>query len=746
MIIINLFNLIARISLNSNDFEEGIDDAEKSGKKLTSTFEGIGRGISTMASLAVKAVGSASVAVTGLATLSIKQYAEYEQLVGGVETLFKDSSGLVQEYANNAYKTAGISANNYMNTITSFTASLLQGLGGDTKKAAEIGNQAVIDMSDNANKMGTSMEMIQNAYQGFAKQNYEMLDNLKLGYGGTKEEMQRLLEDASKLSGVEYSIGNFSDIIEAIHVVQTELGITGTTALEASTTIEGSFNSMKSTWQNMLTGIADDNADFDTLINNLVESASTFGDNILPRIEIAIKGIAQLVEQLLPPIMERLPQLITDILPDLLNAGVQLVGSLGNGIIEALPTLIDCGIQAIQTILQGITDNLPQIVSGAMQIMSSLIDGIVQLLPMLLEVGLQLLIALSQGIAENLPTLIPTIVDLVVSMCDTILENLPMLIDVALDIMLALVEGLMNSLPTLIEEVPRIINTFSSTIYDKLPDIIEIGIEIIGALIEGLIEAIPTLIENLPQIIMAIVNVFTLMNWASLGKDLVTNIGSGIKSMFSSIGSTAKELGNTVVEAIKGIFSSGGNIGRNLITAIKNGISGMLSSIVTTAKNIGTSVIEAFKNIFSDTTMSDIGKNLIKGIWSGISNMTGWIIEKIGGFSGSVVKAIKDYFDIHSPSRVMRDEVGVYLAQGVGVGFEQEMEDVNADIQKSLTYDFDTPTTAKTTDKTDIMISLLQQLVKKDASVNIDGRETMRILSQYQDEFDIYNSRNPQYA
>ena len=251
--------------------------------------------LGTVAKTTATMVTAATGAVAALTKASVEQYAEYEQLVGGVETLFKNSSDKVMEYANNAYKSAGMSANEYMNTITGFAASLLQGLGGDTEKAAQIGNMAVEDMSDNANKMGTSMEMIQNAYQGFAKQNYTMLDNLKLGYGGTKEEMQRLLADASKLSGVEYSIGNFSDIIEAIHVVQTELGITGTTALEASTTIEGSFNSMKSAWTNLLTGMADDNANFDVLVDNLVNSMSSFGQNLLPRVEIAINGISQLL-------------------------------------------------------------------------------------------------------------------------------------------------------------------------------------------------------------------------------------------------------------------------------------------------------------------------------------------------------------------------------------------------------------------------------------------------------------------
>ena len=574
--------------------------AESDAKSLSGKLEGIASnvlGITTKATAAM--VSIATGAVGALAKVSIEQYAQYEQLVGGVETLFKNSSDKVMEYANNAYQSAGMSANEYMSTITGFAASLLQGLGGDTEKAAQIGNMAVEDMSDNANKMGTSMEMIQNAYQGFAKQNYTMLDNLKLGFGGTKTEMERLLKEAGKISGIKYDISNFSDIIEAIHVIQNEMGITGTTAKEAATTIEGSLNMTKSAWSNLLTGMADDNANFDILIDNLVNSASTFGDNILPRVEIAIKGIGQLVEKLLPPIVARLPQLITDILPSLLNAGVQMVGSLGNGIIQALPNLINCSVQAIQTILNGITSNLPQIVSGAMGIVSALVDGIVQVLPMLLEAGLQLLIALGQGIAESLPTLIPTIVNLIISICDTIIENLPLILDVAIQIIMALVQGLITALPTLISEVPRIINSFANAIYSALPQILEAGVQILMMLIKGLIDSIPTLIANIPQIILAVVNAITLYNWTSLGKNLIEWLGNGISSMGSTIGGVARGIAEGVTNSIRNIFSGAGNIGSNFISNIASGISGMIGSIANVGRSMATSVLNAIRNIFS---------------------------------------------------------------------------------------------------------------------------------------------------
>lgn len=734
------------------DTEIDSSGAESDAKSLSGKLSSLAsNALGSVAKITAGMMTVATGAVAALTKASVEQYAEYEQLVGGVETLFKNSSDKVMEYANNAYKSAGMSANEYMNTITGFAASLLQGLGGDTEKAAQIGNMAVEDMSDNANKMGTSMEMIQNAYQGFAKQNYTMLDNLKLGFGGTKTEMERLLQEAGKISGIKYDISNFSDIIEAIHVIQEQMGITGTTAKEAATTIEGSLNMTKSAWTNLLTGMADDNANFDALIDNLVNSASAFGDNILPRIEIAIKGIGQLVEKLLPPIVARLPQLISDILPSLLNAGVQMVGSLGNGIIQALPSLIDCSVQAIQTILNGITNNLPQIVSGAMQIVSSLVAGIVQVLPMLLEAGLQLLIALGQGIAENLPALIPTTVNLIISICDMIIENLPLILDVAIQIIMALVQGLVTALPTLIAEVPRIINSFSDAIYSALPQILEAGVQILMMLIKGLIDSIPTLIANIPQIILAIVNAITLYNWASLGKNLIEWIGNGLSSMKSNIGSIAKGIADSVVNGIKNIFTSGTSVGKNLISWVANGISSSLGNLVQAAKNVATGAINGIKNILSWDSAASIGSNLIRGIWSGISNMAGWIINLIGGFADSVISSIKGFFGIHSPSRIMRDLIGTNIVKGIGVGIDLETPNLEKDIDANMAdllykmqsaVDYETAmTTARVVAHNNSMqsdadnnINSTESNVTIKVPVILEGKEVAEVTAPYSDK------------
>ena len=333
-------------------FKVDVDD--QASDKISGLSSKLGNGLKTAAKIGTAAVAAAGTAIVAIGKQAIEQYADYEQLVGGVETLFKQSSDTVMGYAENAYKTAGMSANEYMETVTSFSASLLQSLDGDTAAAAEKANLAITDMSDNANKMGTDMEMIQNAYQGFAKQNYTMLDNLKLGYGGTKEEMQRLLEDAEKLSGIEYDISSYADIVDAIHVVQTEMGITGTTAKEASTTIQGSVSSMKSAWQNLLVGMADDNADFGQLVNNLVDSAVTVGENIIPRVEQTIQGLATFISSASDTIIPLVVETIANNLPMIISAGVDLVVSLAGALIDAIPELLKAVPQIILAIANGL--------------------------------------------------------------------------------------------------------------------------------------------------------------------------------------------------------------------------------------------------------------------------------------------------------------------------------------------------------------------------------------------------------
>lgn len=499
----DVLSLVARLTLDSSEYDKGLDDASG---KASGFGAKIGSGLATAAKIGGAAISAAAAGVGALVKSSVENYAEYEQLVGGVETLFKTSADVVQEYAANAYKTAGLSANDYMETVTSFSASLLQSLGGDTAAAADYADMAITDMSDNANKMGTSMEAIQNAYQGFAKQNYTMLDNLKLGYGGTKEEMQRLLDDASALSGIEYDISSYADIVDAIHVVQTEMGITGTTTLEASETISGSLASMKSAWANLVTGIADENANFDELVNNFVDSVLTVGDNILPRVEQALAGVGRLVEGLAPVITNALPGLIENVLPPLLQSATSLIGSIG----------------------QALIDNLP----------------------LLLSVGLDLIMMLATGIADSLPELVPSIVDVVLQIVETLTDpgTLTALVDAALAITLALATGLIDAIPRLIEAVPVIITNLVTALIQSIPQIIQAALQLMVALGKGIIQGMGSIAQAMRQITQNINQAISslISSAISWGRDLIQSFINGIVSRFQSLRNTLSSFAGTV--------------------------------------------------------------------------------------------------------------------------------------------------------------------------------------------------------
>ena len=393
-----LFDLQAVIRLDSDQFENGVKKAEKSGSSLATSLK---NGLATAAKVGAAAVGAAATAIGALTTAAVNNYAEYEQLVGGVETLFKNSADTVMGYAENAYKTAGLSANEYMSTVTSFSAALLRSVGGDTEKAAGLADTAITDMSDNANKMGVSLESLQNAYTGFSRGNFTMLDNLALGFSGTKEGMQELLDTAGELSGVKYDIGSYADIVEAIHVVQTEMGITGTTAKEAATTIQGSTASMKSAWANLVTGLADDSADFDTLMSNFVDSVVTVGENIIPRIQTTIQGVTQLVSAASAKIVPLVVDTLMQNLPALLTAGVDLVFALVNGMLNNIDTVIDSVLQLIDVIVDKLIDNLPKLIEGGVRLIIALAGGLIKAIPRLVQNIPQIIAAIVKGLAAG---------------------------------------------------------------------------------------------------------------------------------------------------------------------------------------------------------------------------------------------------------------------------------------------------------------------------------------------------------
>lgn len=593
------------------------DDSEKTAEKTSSAFSKIA---SVAGKVLVAGVAAASAAIVALGKSSIENYANYEQLVGGVKTLFGAGDASLEEYAksvgksvndaqreyrilmdaqkevftnaNNAYKTAGLSANEYMETVTSFSASLIQSLGGDTRAAAQYADMAITDMSDNANKMGTDMESIQNAYQGFAKQNYTMLDNLKLGYGGTKEEMERLLQDADALSD-SFNLAtdtngdlvySYADIVDAIHVVQTEMGITGATQEEAATTIQGSVSSMKSAWQNFVTGLADDNADLDQLMGNLIDSVVTVGDNLIPRIQTLLPRIATGLTTLASSVAQQLPGIMQTVVPSLLTSAASLVVSLVQGITATLPTLIPVAVEAILTITTGLLEMLPEITQAAFDIITELGSGLVSAFPQLLSTVVSTLVTL-------LPQLISGCVSLIVSLCAALPTIIQPIIEALPTIIISVVNALMENLPSLIDGAVQLVvglvaalPTIILALLNALPDIIV-------SVTNGLIGALPTLIAGVGSIITAVVAAV----WAFLSgfpetvSNFVTTIWANISTVMTGVWETIKTTISTTINTIWTIIST-------VFTGIVTTVTTLINSVLTTV----TSVFDSIKTTITD--------------------------------------------------------------------------------------------------------------------------------------------------
>ena len=568
----NLFELFVKIGADTTEANKGIDEV---GQKTSGLGEKLKTGLATAGKVAVAGVAAGATAIGALGTKAVAAYADYEQLVGGVETLFKDSQDQVMDYANNAYKTAGLSANEYMETVTSFSASLLQSLGGDTSAAADKANLAITDMSDNANKMGTDMTSIQNAYQGFAKSNYTMLDNLKLGYGGTKAEMERLLADAEKISGIKYDISSYADIVDAIHVVQTEMGITGTTAEEAASTIQGSFGMIKSAWQNLVTGMADPDQDLGVLVGNFTDSVVIAGNNLIPRIRELLPRIVEATTSLIGTVSEQLPAILGTVLPSLVEGATNLVtglmaalpsvlsvladvaptviNTLVPALIELLPQITQTGIDVIVSLAQGIADALPQLIPAATDAIIEIVEVLTspENLGNLIDAALAIILALVDGLVDATPKLIAAVPDVIANLVTAIIANMPKILEAGVEITMALADGLIKALPELIAAIPNLILGIVQGIIDNLPEIIMAGPKIIAALATGLIEAIPDIVMVIPQLIRSIVDTFLSFDWGSIGKNIVEGIKNGFVNMWNSFKQTVENVFTGLVDGVK---------------------------------------------------------------------------------------------------------------------------------------------------------------------------------------------------
>ena len=494
-------------------------------------------------------------ALSAVVVAGVKSYAEMEQNLGGVETLFGDSADKVVKNAQNAWKTAGVSANEYMQGVTSFSASLLQSLGGDTAKAADVADMAFRDMSDNANKFGTDMSSIQNAYQGFAKQNYTMLDNLKLGYGGTKTEMERLLADAEKFSGVHYDINNLSDVYNAIHVIQEEMGVTGTTAEEAEKTISGSVASMKAAFDNFLNGSGNPE-DLGKAISNVLTNIGVAVQKLAPSI---ISGLISTIQNIIP--------LVDDILWEL------------------LPTFLDAISNIIDVIYQSITSDTSSLAETITMLINSFVEFITENLPKILEIAILLVVTLAQGLMQSLPTIINSAIDLLMALIDTILDNLDLVIDTALQLIVTLAIGLIDALPKLLEKIPEIIVKLVDALTkpEMLAKIIGAALTLIIELARGLIIALPELLKMPKTIIESLVNKIkeriTNTDWGALGSNIIKGICDGFGRIGNYISQKVNQVKDEITNRFKSIFGIHSpstlmrdTIGLNITAGIGEGI------------------------------------------------------------------------------------------------------------------------------------------------------------------------------
>ena len=699
---------------------------------------GLQSGMGKVASVAQQALGvftgqMMTRAVDALANLgksALDSVGQLEQNVGGVETLFGDAADAVIASADRAYQTAGMSANDYMSTVTSFSASLLQSLGGNTEEAAKVADMAIIDMADNANKMGTSMDMIQNAYQGFAKQNYTMLDNLKLGYGGTKTEMERLLADAEKLTGVKYDINNLNDVYQAIHAVQEEMGITGTTAKEAASTLEGSMASAKAAWDNFMNGSGD--------ADQLADAFATAADNIVKNLAEIIPRFAETLPALGGAIIAQIPGLVAAIVPAVLSAGQSVLKQLQDAVLDfdfagtadkvvqmitgfiegdGLGSLLDTLVTIFTGIVNGISSMLPSLLPALIELISYVVTSLLDQLPAILDCALELILGLAQGILAALPVLIEALPEVISSIVEFLISAVPQIIDAGIELLMALVDALPVIIDALVDALPQIIRATVTALIAAAPQIAKAGIKLLGALIEAIPVIVVELAKAVPDIVAAIIDVLAelpgligevfaeivtdLVEW---GQQMLSNASMAMSNMLSQVSSIIQELPGKIwthlVNAVNKVVAWGQQMVSNASTAASNMLSKVSSTlqqlpskvwdylsqaaqkVVTWGAQLAQKGAAAATQLFNSivnglsslpSKMAEIGSNIVSGIWNGISSGWNWLTNKVSNLANSLLDAAKDALGINSPSKEFADEVGRWIMPGVGKGLDKSM-------------------------------------------------------------------------
>ena len=632
---------------------------------------GLQSGMGKVASVAQQALGvftgqMMTRAVDALANLgksALDSVGQLEQNVGGVETLFGDAADAVIASADRAYQTAGMSANDYMSTVTSFSASLLQSLGGNTEEAAKVADMAIIDMADNANKMGTSMDMIQNAYQGFAKQNYTMLDNLKLGYGGTKTEMERLLADAEKLTGVKYDINNLNDVYQAIHAVQEEMGITGTTAKEAASTLEGSMASAKAAWDNFMNGSGD--------ADQLADAFATAADNIVKNLAEIIPRFAETLPALGGAIIAQIPGLVAAIVPAVLSAGQSVLKQLQDAVLDfdfagtadkvvqmitgfiegdGLGSLLDTLVTIFTGIVNGISSMLPSLLPALIELISYVVTSLLDQLPAILDCALELILGLAQGILAALPVLIEALPEVISSIVEFLISAVPQIIDAGIELLMALVDALPVIIDALVDALPQIIRATVTALIAAAPQIAKAGIKLLGALIEAIPVIVVELAEAVPDIVAAIIDVLAelpgligevfaeivtdLVEW---GQQMLSNASMAMSNMLSQVNSIIQELPGKIwthlVNAVNKVIAWGQQMVSNASTAASNMLSKVSGIIQELPGKIWTHLVNTVNKVVA------WGQQMVSNASTAASNM----LSKVSGIIQELPGKIWDY-------------------------------------------------------------------------------------------------------
>ena len=587
---------------------------------------GLQSGMGKVAGIAQQALGvfsgqmmtRAVDSLVNLGKTALSSVGALEQNVGGVETLFGDTADAVIAAADRAYQTAGMSANDYMSTVTSFSASLLQSLGGNTEEAAKVADMAIIDMADNANKMGTSMDMIQNAYQGFAKQNYTMLDNLKLGYGGTKTEMERLLADAQKLTGVKYDINSLNDVYQAIHVIQEEMGITGTTAKETSETLEGSMAAAKAAWDNFMNGSGD--------ADQLADAFATAADNIVKNLAEIIPRFAETLPALAGAIVSQIPGLAAAIVPAVLSAGQSILEQARDAVTafdfvaaaedvvqkitdfissDGLGSFLGCLVDIFTGIVNGISSMLPVLLPALVELIAYTVTTLIDQLPALLECALQLIIGLADGLLAALPVLIAALPEIINSVVSFLVAAVPQILQAGITLLLALVDALPTVIDALIAALPQIIESTVSTLVAAAPQIVQAGISLLLALIEAIPVIVPQIVAALPQIITAIIN--------------------GLIAAGPQVLASAQEVWGQITAAVPQLIADIGAAVPEIINGIVNGLAAGASAVWDAACQLGSNILGGIKSFLGinspSTVMAEQGNYIIQGLLNGLETM-----------------------------------------------------------------------------------------------------------------------------